>query len=209
MPSLKETSFALLESTAAVNLNSAAATTLFTVPNNMTAWISHVLIRDISDDSLLAEISLGQSTDTDDWMKKLLLADHLDAANDAIILKPRNFLQASDTWDAGSIADGDEEAKDVTCDDAELGDFAMASLSVDVADLVLDANVTIANTVTCVLANNTGGAIDLASATVRVRVEKFSAGFIEYTSGEIFQVEVTTAAGAACTAVFDVFGILA
>ena len=81
-------------------------------------------------------------------------------------------LHASDTWDAGSIADGDEEAKAVTVTGAALGDYAVASLSIDVADLILDAQVTAANTVTCVLANNTGDAVDLASATVYVRVFK-------------------------------------
>ncbi len=79
-------------------------------------------------------------------------------------------LHGSATWDAGSIADGDEEAKEVTVTGAALGDYAIASLSIDVADLVLDAQVTAANIVTCILANNTGGAIDLASATVYVRV---------------------------------------
>ncbi len=77
---------------------------------------------------------------------------------------------ASATWDAAAILDGNEEAKTVTVPGAKLGDFAFASLSVDVADLVLDAQVTAANTVTCVLANNTGGSINLASATVRVKV---------------------------------------
>jgi len=80
------------------------------------------------------------------------------------------WLEGSDTWDPGSINDGAEEAKEVTVTGAALGDFALASFSLDVADLVLNAQVTAADTVTCVLANNTGGAIDLASGTVRVRV---------------------------------------
>ena len=79
-------------------------------------------------------------------------------------------IVGSDTWDAGSIADGDEEAKEVTVTGAALGDYAVASLSIDILDLVLNAQVTAANTVTCVLANNTGGAIDLDSATIYVRV---------------------------------------
>lgn len=79
-------------------------------------------------------------------------------------------MTASATWDAGSILDGDEEAKEVTVAGAKLGDFAMASLSVDVADLQLTADVTAANTVTCVLSNSTGGAVDLGSATLRVKV---------------------------------------
>jgi hypothetical protein len=85
-----------------------------------------------------------------------------------------DHIRGSATWDAGSIADGDEEAKEVTVTGAALGDQAVASLSIDIADLVLNAQVTAANTVTCILANNTGGAIDLASATVYVRVFKLA-----------------------------------
>jgi predicted nuclease of predicted toxin-antitoxin system len=79
-------------------------------------------------------------------------------------------LSGSVTWDAASIADGDEEAKDVTVTGAALGDFVLVSASIDVADLALVAQVTAADTVTCNLLNNTGGAIDLASMTVYVRV---------------------------------------
>jgi len=82
------------------------------------------------------------------------------------------FLIGSASWNAAEIADGDEEAKEVTVTGAALGDFAVASLSIDIADLVLDAQVTASNTVTCVLANNTGGAINLAAATVYAFVIK-------------------------------------
>jgi hypothetical protein len=209
MPYLRENAATLLESTAGINLNAAGTTSLFTVPAGKTAWITSVVLRDLSGDSDNTEISLGEAGDTDDWMMKLLLREHLDGADNAMILRPRHWLQASDTWDPGNIADGDEEAVDITCDDAELGDFAIASFSLDVADLVLDAQVTAADTVTCVLANNTGGAIDLASGTVRVRVWKFNDGFIEYGSGDVFTLEVTVAAGAAVTCSADVFGHLA
>lgn len=84
-------------------------------------------------------------------------------------------MTASATWDAGSIADGNEEVKEVTVPGAKLGDFALASLSIDVADLTLAAAVTAANTVTVQLGNWTGGAIDLASATVRVKVVPYDA----------------------------------
>ena len=79
-------------------------------------------------------------------------------------------LTGSATWNASSIANGAEEAKEVTVTGAQLGDFAIASMSIDITDLVLDAQVTAANTVTCVLANNTGGAINLGSGTVYVKV---------------------------------------
>lgn len=79
-------------------------------------------------------------------------------------------IYGSATWNPGSIADGNEEATTVTVTGAEVGDYAVASFSNDVSDLTLDAQVTAADTVTCVLANNTGGAVDLASGTVYARV---------------------------------------
>jgi hypothetical protein len=85
---------------------------------------------------------------------------------------PIGGLSGSASWNPGSIADGDEEAQEVTATGAALGDFAIASFSLDVADLVLNAQVTASNTVTCILANNTGGAIDLGAGTVYVKVLK-------------------------------------
>ena len=81
-------------------------------------------------------------------------------------------LSGSEVWDPADIADGDKVAEDVTVTGAKLGDFAIASFSLDVADLVLNAQVTATNTVTVVLANNTGAAVNLGSGTVYVRVIK-------------------------------------
>lgn len=89
-----------------------------------------------------------------------------------VTVGPGGALEGSATSDVASIADGDEAAVEVTVTGAALGDFALASVSLDVADLVVSASVTAANTVTIVLANNTGGAVDLASATFRARVLK-------------------------------------
>lgn len=87
------------------------------------------------------------------------------------MLHSDNILQGSATWNAGSIDDGNEEAKEITVTGAALGDFVLGvSLSIDVADLTLTAQVTAANTVTAQLCNNTGDAINLDSATVRVLV---------------------------------------
>ena len=49
---------------------------------------------------------------------------------------------------------------------------AEASFSADTQGLSLTATVTAANTITCVLANNTGGIVTLGSGTVYVRVMK-------------------------------------
>jgi len=79
------------------------------------------------------------------------------------------------TNDFASLAGGAEVALDVTVPGAQLGDFAMCSLGVDVVDLIVTVNVTAANTATVLLANATAGAIDLASTTVRVKVIPFDA----------------------------------
>jgi len=82
---------------------------------------------------------------------------------------------ASATWDAASIADGANEAKEITVTDVALGDIVIGvSMDLDVEDLQLTADVTATDTVTAVLSNTTGSAVDLDSATVRVVVMKLS-----------------------------------
>ena len=78
-------------------------------------------------------------------------------------------LAASGTHDLSSIADGDEEAFTITCTGAALGDVVLGcSSSLDIIDLGVTAQVTAADTVTVTVLNNTGGALDLSSATFRV-----------------------------------------
>ena len=76
------------------------------------------------------------------------------------------------TWNPASIASGASESKEVTVTGAALGDFALVSFNLDVQDITLTADVTAANTVTAVLANNSGGAVNLASGTLKVLVIK-------------------------------------
>lgn len=84
-------------------------------------------------------------------------------------------IQASDTWDPASIANGASLTLAMaSVTGAALGDFVMASFSLDLAGLSLTGYVSAANTVTVVLVNNTGGAVDLASGTITVRVMKKS-----------------------------------
>ena len=84
--------------------------------------------------------------------------------------KLSTYLSGSETKDWGSIADGDELAEEVAVVGAVFGDFALASMSIDVTDLIITASVTAANVVTVILSNNTGGAINLGSGTLFARV---------------------------------------
>ena len=83
------------------------------------------------------------------------------------------LIQASDTWNPSSIASGESTTLAMaSVTGAALGDFVEASFSLDISGLTLTAYVSAANTVTVVLANNTAGAVDLASGTITVRVSK-------------------------------------
>lgn len=62
-----------------------------------------------------------------------------------------------------SIASGAVSAGDVTVTGAALGDFVLVAPKSDIADLVVDAQVTAANTVTLTLHNGTGGAVTALS----------------------------------------------
>lgn len=81
-------------------------------------------------------------------------------------------IDASKTYDPGSIASGAQITTTVTTTGAAMGDFVQASFSLDLAGLTLTAYVSAADTVTVVLVNHTVGAVDLASGTLRVRVQK-------------------------------------
>lgn len=80
------------------------------------------------------------------------------------------FLVGSETKDFGSVSADAGVSEDVTVTGAALGDFALCSIGVDSVDLIITCAVTAANTVTVTLENQTAGAIDLASTTIRCLV---------------------------------------
>jgi len=80
-------------------------------------------------------------------------------------------LTGSETWNPGNVADGEMVSNDVTVTGAVLGDYAIASFSLDIEDLVLDAQVTVADTVTVTLTNDgIGAGVNLAEGTIYTRV---------------------------------------
>ena len=80
----------------------------------------------------------------------------------------------SDTWlvtatlDASSLADGVGETNTIAVAGVKLGDIVMnVSLSVDVSGITITPYVSAANVVSIRFQNESGGTLDLASATVR------------------------------------------
>lgn len=83
-----------------------------------------------------------------------------------------NALTGAVTFDPGSLIDAAGVTTTVTVTGAALGDFAVPSFGLDLQGITVTAYVSAANTVSVRFQNETGGTIDLASATLRARVFK-------------------------------------
>ena len=79
----------------------------------------------------------------------------------------------SKTHNPGSVAGGAQETTTVSVPGASLGDYASCSFSLDLQGMLISGYVNATDTVTCVFHNGTGGALDLASGTLRARVVKY------------------------------------
>lgn len=84
-------------------------------------------------------------------------------------------LRASATFNPANLADGAGETTTVTVTGAVLGDFAQASFSLALQGLIVTPSVSAADTVSVRFQNESGGALDLASGTLRVRVHRITA----------------------------------
>ena len=94
---------------------------------------------------------------------------------DSVIANAVNQLvgiDAESTFDPASLADGAGETTTVTVPGAALGDFAIASFSLDLQGISVSAYVSSADTVSVRFQNESGGLLDLGSGTLRVRVLK-------------------------------------
>jgi|SRR5689334_4393560 len=90
---------------------------------------------------------------------------------DARYAQLSTVLQGSATYDPPSLADGAGTTTTVTCTGAALGGFAHASFSLDLQGIVVTAYVSATNTVSVRFQNESGGTLDLASGTLKVRVD--------------------------------------
>lgn len=79
-------------------------------------------------------------------------------------------LTSSVTWNPPSVADKASTSTTVTVTGAALGNYVQPSFSLDLQGMQLTGNISSANTATVVLSNLTGGALDLGSGTLKVRI---------------------------------------
>lgn len=85
---------------------------------------------------------------------------------------PETYLFGEATFNPGSLADGAGDTTTVTVTGAAVGDYAMAAFSNALQNITVTAWVSAANTVSVRFQNESGGVLDLASGTLRVRVLK-------------------------------------
>lgn len=122
----------------------------------------------------LQYVWVPDDTGTDDGVNIIKPSDRDAADAGRWRLLARQTLFGSKTWDPGNLAaDGNATSTTVTVTGAVVGDMAVASLTTFGANVVLvSAHVSAADTVTVVVMNKTGGALDLASGTLKVTVFK-------------------------------------
>lgn len=81
------------------------------------------------------------------------------------------FLEGSKTYDPPSLAGGASTyATDITVTGATLGSTVDVSFSLDNAGIIFTGYVRVANSVRVYMENKTGGAVDLASGTLKAKV---------------------------------------
>lgn len=81
-------------------------------------------------------------------------------------------LIGSAVYDPPNLVDGAGTTTTVAVAGAALGDFALASFSLDLQGITVTAYISAANTVSVRFQNESGGPLDLASGTLRVKVIK-------------------------------------
>ena len=87
-----------------------------------------------------------------------------------ISLTQYEYLTGTTTWDPPSVANGNFERSTVTVTGAGVGDPCQCGMTTITGDWMAGCVVSAANTCNCTFRNQTGGAVDPASGTLRCTV---------------------------------------
>lgn len=98
-----------------------------------------------------------------DWLREELRA--IESASPSVIT-------ASATYDPANLVDGAGVTTTVAVVGARVGDYVQASFALDLQGVQLHGWVSAADVVSVRFQNETGGAVDLGSGIIRVRVVK-------------------------------------
>lgn len=117
----------------------------------------------------------GVRTEHKESASEKLRVQHNKVVDDLEVLRTGvSEFVGSATYDPASLVDGAGATTTVTVTGAALGDFVTGvSFSLDLQGVMMFAWVSSANTVSVRFQNESGGTVDLASGTIRVRVSSF------------------------------------
>jgi hypothetical protein len=99
-------------------------------------------------------------------------ASVLDQGTGNVVRIGGGWLRGSVTWDPPALTAGTQTTTTVTVTGAVVGDLVVVSLSKDLLGAQLTGYVSVADTVTVVLRNGTGGTLDFSSGTLRASVRR-------------------------------------
>jgi hypothetical protein len=121
--------------------------------------------------AMAQDLDLGVSTTSKTHQSGGTLSGHQISLS---TLSTKGASGTSDTtsWDPGLVGSASRAEKDITVQGAALGDFALATFDKDLQGCGFSAYVSAANTVTCVINNNTGSGKTILSGTLKVLVFK-------------------------------------
>lgn len=147
--------------------------------------VINVWLRVITAETANGTVDVGYGTDVDYWGN----AVHLDATGVAL-----TQLYKTSTWDAGQVADNEMTTVDVTVSGAVLGDVVQCSIAVDLVDSIFTGYVSTSDTVTITVQNVSGSAVNLASSTFYIYVDKAprSRQPLHFSAADTIDVKATT-----------------
>jgi len=96
------------------------------------------------------------------------------AAGQTLAQKFALILNGSKSYNPPNISNNARDSTTVTVTGAVLGDFALASFSLDAQGIVISSYVSAADTVTVIFQNHTGSPVDLGAGTLRAKVIKIA-----------------------------------
>jgi len=101
------------------------------------------------------------------------LIRELQVMHEALVDEMGTYFEETYSWNPGSLSDGaGETSGDVSAPEATLGDYVSVSADQDLQGVLCFGYVKSAGLVNIRLQNETGGTVDLAGGTFRIRIKR-------------------------------------
>lgn len=156
-----------------IGINDGVSTTYTGTPAAADTWEFKTHTKLIDASATTIQVSIRNTSSSIGYFDNVIMT----VGRNVPVFTPRplsdiDFINGSATWDPGSLADGVGETKSISVPGAALGDFVSVSAPYDLQDMTATGYVQATDTVEIRLQNESGGTLDVASGTWKVRVWK-------------------------------------